>query len=110
MHEKFMQKVSGDSYKSKAGILHGYIRRSIRNAHYPGITEQENAFVQGIVYYSISEPAWHRLDHYESIIYLRKLVFIGPSTGSDRMEACAYVIKPEFSSLLTQTDWTMTNF
>ncbi|EGS21087.1 disease resistance protein aig2-like protein [Thermochaetoides thermophila DSM 1495] len=57
-------------------ILHGYCRRRVRNADYPGITEDKEHTVRGIYVTGLSAHNMARLDFFEGSEYERRTVTV----------------------------------
>ena len=84
------------------GLLSGYERREVRNAHFPAIMPGSRE-VQGIIYTGLSQQEIHLLDTYESNYYLRRTVSV---KCEQTFRACeAYIWRPDLRHLLGDCDW-----
>ncbi|ROW09079.1 hypothetical protein VMCG_02882 [Cytospora schulzeri] len=55
-------------------ILHGYCRRRVCNADYPGMTEEAGHSVRGAVVTGLTKDNMERLDYFEGSSYDRRVV------------------------------------
>lgn len=99
-----MLRVSGLDLPAQAATLLGYRRYAVLNEPYPGIVRQPGASVTGVLYQGVTEAAWERLDTFEGEAYVREQVVIAD------VPAWAYVIKAEFASCLSRSDWSYAQF
>jgi len=104
-----MKEVSGCQFTKIHGILQGYCRLSIKGEIYPAIIPDGECTVDGVVYKNISRLAWSLLDRFEGKLYKRQSVMIGLEDGSS-LESETYVLRPEFISILENTEWDFNNF
>ena len=90
-------------------ILNDFYRSNVRNQEYPGIIPQVGAQVDGVLYLDLPETAIEQLDVFEGEFYEREVVQVR-TEKFDEMNAMAYVIKPDYSHILTYTEWSYTHF
>ena len=104
-----MREVSGYKYTNIHGILNGFCKLSIKDEIYPAIIPDGESIVDGVVYKNISRMAWGRLDRFEGKLYKRQSVMISLDDGNS-LESETYVLRPEFISILKNSEWDFTNF
>jgi len=104
-----MEGVSGCCLPAVPGILKGYRRWAVKGAEYPGIAPDEEGHVEGMVYRNIPETAWERLDRFEGDMYARQLVQIELNDGATLL-AAAYVVRPQYTGYLENTEWDFPDF
>jgi len=109
MCDEIMEEVAGCRLPYTAGTLKCYSRRAVRGEHYPAIFRNEKGLIQGIVYFSVPDRAWQRLDHFEGAMYARQTVHIKLANGM-MLFADAYVVQPAFLNALEEADWDFEGF
>jgi gamma-glutamylcyclotransferase (GGCT)/AIG2-like uncharacterized protein YtfP len=109
MCDEIMEQVAGYRLSYTAGTLRGYIRRAVRDEHYPAIFRNEKGLIQGIVYLCVPDQAWQRLDRFEGAMYERQTVQIQLAHGM-MLFANTYVIQPAFLDTLEEIDWDFERF
>lgn len=110
MAPDIMQAVSGCILQSLEATLEGYRRFGIRGEKYPGIIRVKEGSVEGVLYLDVPPGAMARLDRFEGEMYRRETVMVHPSGGDKPLSAMVYVLKPEFTHLLTSEGWDFQNF
>lgn len=108
MCSDIMDHVAGCQAESVSAVLKNFKRSKIRGEEYPGIVAHPGAEVEGVLYRGLSPQAMERLDSFEGAQYLRQEVQLQTEAGS--CLAMAYVIKPEYSHLLTDETWSYADF
>ena len=108
MSSDIMHHVAGCMAESAPAVLKNFQRSKIRGEEYPGIVGHPGAEVAGILYRDLPPEAMERLDSFEGAQYSRQEVQLVTDTGS--CLAMAYVIKPEYSHLLTEEPWSYADF
>lgn len=91
-----------------AATLKDFKRSRIRGEEYPGIVAHPGAEVEGILYLDLDPKAIARLDTFEGAQYSRQEVQVTTQHGP--YSAMSYVIKPEYSDLLTGQAWSYSHF
>jgi len=109
MCAEIMRGVAGCLPSTVPGVLLGYRRLAIKGELYPALVAEEGARVEGVVYRTVPEAAWKRLDRFEGEIYSRHSVLIVLQDGGT-LAAETYVLRPEFQDLLAQADWDYADF
>nr|CAC18276.2 related to disease resistance protein aig2 [Neurospora crassa] len=100
-------------------ILHGYCRRRVKSADYPGITEDAGHSVFGMLAEGLTKANLDKLDIFEGAEYERRTVKVkvlkkvGDVTGEGNMEgeekdAQVYVFLP--TQHLEQKEWDLEEF
>lgn len=100
-------------------ILHGYCRRRVRWADYPGITEDKTHQVFGTYATGLTDANMQKLDYFEGNEYVRLkvkvklLTKVGGARGEgnvegEEKEAEVYVFKTEGD--LEDTEWDLEEF
>jgi gamma-glutamylcyclotransferase (GGCT)/AIG2-like uncharacterized protein YtfP len=109
MCPEIIREVSGITQPGKPAVLHGFARYRVRGEHYPAITAQAGARVEGLLYDCADAEAWRRLDLFEGEMYLRSPVQVELADGSHCM-AGTYVIHPNHLDCLEHSDWDFEEF
>lgn len=104
-----MYRVTGCRPPKVPATLADYHRYSIKNEVYPGIVEERGSRVRGIMYCELPEQVVALLDRFEGEMYTRSTVRVFCYKGKS-MSAFTYVIRPEFASCLTSSDWSYAEF
>lgn len=94
---------------SRSAVVLGYRRRRLQGECYPAIVPCGGDSVEGVVYADVPEAAWERLDAFEGELYQRVRVNAASLDGQ-RVAAFAYVLKPQFAHLLSDTPWSLEQF
>lgn len=110
MDPEIMAKVCGACPESVKATLRGYARYGVRGEQYPGMVPEESGRVAGILYCDLSSPAVERLDLFEGSMYDRLEVEVALESSQESCAAMAYVVKPEYSHLLTEAGWDFAEF
>lgn len=105
-----MHEVAGCSPEPVDVILHGYQRYSVRGEQYPGIIKEAGGRVPGVLYREVPPEALQRLDLFEGSMYDRLHVPVLHELDGERIEAMAYVIKPEYQYMLSENLWDFDRF
>lgn len=104
-----MLHVSGQSTSHQNGILYDYFRSQIHSETYPAIIAQPGQQVEGVVYFNLDSAAINKLDTFEGEYYTREDITINCS-HMEQVNAMAYILKPEYKTILTGTFWSFENF
>ncbi len=99
--------VKGNYLAQKATLSH-YERRAIKNDVYPVIFPLEDASVEGVVYYDVSDEDLVILDTFEGEYYERKEVEL--LVEGRYVKAAAYVLKEAYFHLIDTKPWSDTLF
>ncbi|KAI1201016.1 AIG2-like family-domain-containing protein [Nemania serpens] len=106
-------------HQFQPAILHGYCRRRVQHADYPGITPESNHEVRGTYVTGLTSANIHHLDHFEGSEYDRKTVKVrllskvGDEKGNgnvegEEVECEVYVFKSP--SWLEDREWDYQEF
>ena len=98
--------VTGQAFPSRAARLNGYQRLKIKHRTYPGIIEDPNQSIDGVLYSNVDATALTLLDQFEDILYERRLVNIEGA----KYQAFTYVIKDEYKNRLANEEWSLEEF
>jgi hypothetical protein len=112
-------KLLKDLHKFQPAILHGYCRRRVEHADYPGITPDAGHEVRGTYVTDLTDANMYRLDSFEGSEYERKKVTVQllSQVGNDRgegnvegkeVECEVYVFK--FPAALEDREWDFEEF
>ncbi len=98
-------------------LLPGYSRRRVRDADYPGITEEEGHVVRGVFATGLTEANLYRLDYFEGSEYERRKVKVklldqapDGSMGAEGQEVDAHVYIFKDPSHLETREWDFDEF
>ena len=109
MCEDIFEQVAGSSPRAQKATLKDFRRFAIKNEHYPGVINQQGSQVEGLVYDDVSERSWALLDRFEGDMYSRQEVNVHLDNGNT-MDAFVYVVKPEYTHLMENSDWSYDRF
>lgn len=109
MDAEIMHRVSGLHLEGTPATLRGFRRRRIYGEVYPGIVPAPHDWVDGLLYRGICAPSWERLDRFEGDLYERWDIEVELERGRTR-KAQTYVVRPEFSSRLSDSPWSLDRF
>lgn len=109
MDAAIMYRVCGEHFPSRATSLSGYIRKKLRDEVYPGVIARANSSVEGLLYFDISTRALGFLDEFEGSYYQRRRVITVASDGT-AIEAETYVLRDNFTTLLSDEEWNLNDF
>jgi len=104
-----MQLVSGLSLQGTPALLRGFQRCQVLNEPYPAIKASPTQQVEGMLYQGLLPDAWQRLDRFEGEMYQRRQVLL-VDAHSQVIEACAYVIRPQYEHHLLHEEWSFEDF
>ena len=108
MSEVVLRKVTGETFPPTPGTLSGFARYAIRGEVYPGLIEEEQGQVEGVVYLGLSTAAWNLLDRFEGAMYQKIGVLV--RCGNEQVSAATYLLKPEYHSVLDNKTWNFDAF
>ena len=97
----------------KTAILHGYTRRKVRYADYPGITPDKDSSVRGIYVHNLSAENVKNLDWFEGSQYARvkaKVKLVGETGDGEgqELETSTYVFQD--ANDLEDEEWDFEHF
>jgi gamma-glutamylcyclotransferase (GGCT)/AIG2-like uncharacterized protein YtfP len=102
--EVWSQLVRGD-YVRRPARLHGFVRRKARGDVYPVILKSCNGeWVDGFVYFGVSDEDLRRLDRFEADAYDRQ-THVVLVEGSEKHPADAYVLKECCRHMADDCEW-----
>lgn len=109
MCDNIMCQVSGEKPKHQKAFLNDFFCSQIHGETYPGICLYSGHRVEGVLYYDVSQSALARLDSFEGEYYKRKEI-TAHCPPHKEIPAAAYVIKPQYTHLLTGKTWHYEEF
>ncbi|MBU1568479.1 MAG: gamma-glutamylcyclotransferase [Proteobacteria bacterium] len=109
MCNDIMHQVAGCRIDYVSATLKDFKRSKIVDEEYPGIVAHPGAEVKGVLYLHLPSTAIARLDIFEGEQYSRQEVQIITAQLAPHMPM-SYVIKPEYSHLLTDETWDYRHF
>ncbi|KAF3022977.1 hypothetical protein E8E14_009659 [Neopestalotiopsis sp. 37M] len=107
-------------HQFRPAVLHGYCRRRVKHADYPGITPDAGHDVRGVLVTGLTSANLHHLDYFEGSEYAREKVRVrlltkvgdddgkGNVEGDDEVETDVYVFKHPES--LEDREWDFHEF
>ncbi|MCA9265338.1 MAG: gamma-glutamylcyclotransferase [Planctomycetales bacterium] len=104
-----MQRVAGERLAATAGVLHGYVRKTVRGEVFPAIKPSPTEAVEGQLYWRLGANAIRRLDAFEGPLYQRVEVNIELGEGV-HVAADTYVIALRHETWMTDIDWSLEEF
>ena len=105
------ESVAGRMHPSETGSIRGFVRRTVRDATYPGILETGNGgdTVSGVIYRDVDAASVEALDAFESDFYRRQA--LDARTRAESIVRCeAYVVPAEHAHLVSDTPWDLDTF
>ncbi len=87
MFPAIWQRVVRGAYRSEPAVLSGHARYSLIDDSYPGIVENPQATVDGILYIDVDEADVVALDAFEGSEYRRTMVAVQQESGETAMVA-----------------------
>lgn len=109
MSPDIMMRLAGYLPNSCIAHLHGFRCSRVKGEEYPGIRENAEGMVQGILYLDVPEAAVQRLDIFEGEMYERRQVMVQIEDGVEK-SAMTYVFLPGYHDLLTEIPWDFEEF
>lgn len=118
-NSKTVTDVIARQHKFSPAILHGYSRRRVKSADYPGITEDAGHSVFGVLAEGLTKANLDKLDYFEGAEYERRMVKVnvlekvgevteeGNVEGEEK-EAQVYVFLQ--TQRLEQKEWDLDEF
>lgn len=108
-------------YTFEPAILHGYSRRRVKYADYPGIIQQEGHVVRGTYATGLTSANMSHLDFFEGGQYERRtakvrlLTSVGDDKGKgneegEEVDARVYVYKDKYRHDLDEKEWDFEEF
>jgi gamma-glutamylcyclotransferase (GGCT)/AIG2-like uncharacterized protein YtfP len=109
MCSDIMSKVTDCHLDYCQAVLNNFFRSKMHGREYPGIVEQPEAQVSGVLYRKLSPKALQRLDAFEGEMYQRQEVEVMTKEHGIAV-AMTYVIKPRYRDQLTDEEWDFSYF
>ncbi len=103
MFPEVVEALTGEQLIPVPATLTGFARYAIKNACYPGIVNDINASVDGVVYREVSNNTLQVFDWFEAEIYERLPVKV--DIQEQKLEAFAYVVSEKFRRNLDSVPW-----
>lgn len=104
MYRPLLEFLTAPNLRAVEAGLNDYRCLGVKRTDYPAIEAHAGAVVNGMLVMDIPATAWQRLDRYEGEMYRRTVVQVQLSNGENK-EARTYVIRPRYSTRLTQREW-----
>jgi gamma-glutamylcyclotransferase (GGCT)/AIG2-like uncharacterized protein YtfP len=109
MYRDVFRRVVRGRYRQSIAVLDGYRRKSIRGEDYPGIVNDPDGTVEGIVWFEVSASDILRLDEFEADEYQRVPAIVRDRSGQTvRVEV--YRIRETHVHILEDVDWNREEF
>jgi gamma-glutamylcyclotransferase (GGCT)/AIG2-like uncharacterized protein YtfP len=110
MFEEVWQRVVGEKYRHTRARLYGYRRLKVRQEVYPAVVEASpEVYVEGRLYFDITETDVCRLDRFEGEYYRKETVKCRLA-GGRACPAAVYVFKNAYRCRLTEEAWDPAEF
>ena len=104
MAPDIMEYVAGENFPHTKATLHGYQRKLVEGEFFPAIIAKANNHTEGVLYTGLTQTALQRLDRFEETLYQRHKVSVAVKESETQI-AFAYVLRPEYSYLFSNSDW-----
>jgi gamma-glutamylcyclotransferase (GGCT)/AIG2-like uncharacterized protein YtfP len=98
-----VERVCGCALPQREAVLRGYARFLLKGQCYPAVTEDRKSSVEGSLLEQVNVAVLARLDAYEGEQYERRALYV--EAGGNELKAWVYVLKSEYTSLLSRTPW-----
>lgn len=96
-------------YGMARAALHGFCRKRVREEVYPGLIEDEDGVVAGLVYFDVADDDVSRLDSFEGEEYERIRVTVLLESKSP-LTCETYLFREEFRHRLMDEEWDPETF
>lgn len=103
MFDEILQQLVKNRYQKIVAQLPGHVRRTIKGEDYPGVIPSPGSTVLGELVLDVHADDIVRLDEFEGEYYERKPVII--ISGKTEYPAEAYIVKQQFQTLLSSSQW-----
>jgi gamma-glutamylcyclotransferase (GGCT)/AIG2-like uncharacterized protein YtfP len=103
MFSAIIESVIGRLPESRPAVIKGYRRLEVAGESFPGLVEDNDATVEGVLYWNISEPEWDQLTAFEGEFY--ELEEVAVFSAGRKACALAFVVPPSRRSLLSDKVW-----
>ena len=103
-----MQAVTGQKFNSVPATLNGYQRLKIKDKTYPGIIQNPDNSIDGMLYRDIDDQILALLDKFEDVCYERVVVDVMVENKTEK--TFVYVWKDEYKNQLSNKDWDLEEF
>lgn len=104
-----MEAVTGRSFEAQPVRLPDHMIYRMKNAEYPGVIQQPDSSVAGVLYQDLSERDFRALDAFEGEQYQRRLVSVLKKDETS-IDAWAYIVREEKQDDLLLATWTLSDF
>jgi len=104
MFLELMQALTGKSFMTKFGQLHGYAQFMIKEEGQSAMILFPDRMVDGVVYLDMDEVSLAKIDAFQGKRFVREEVSI-EGEGGEWLEASAYCLKLSRKSLLRGEEW-----
>ena len=108
MFPEIIQALTGFENKPEIALLKKYSRFAIKKASFPGIIEDNNGEVEGMIYCDVDDRALVLLDWFEADIYVRNQVSVETRNGP--VDGFAYVVSEKHRNKLANVPWEPEKF
>ena len=106
MHPDVWSRVTTGTYDAEPGVLHGYSRFRLRGLTYPGLVEDPDGRVEGIIRRDVAGEDLERLDRFEGHEYARRRVDV--TCGVEGALACdTYILREACRERLSTEAWDL---
>jgi gamma-glutamylcyclotransferase (GGCT)/AIG2-like uncharacterized protein YtfP len=109
MFPAVVRRLARRSLSMRPATLHGYSRRALHGAGYPGIVGEPGAAVRGVLIGGVSPALLARLDRWEGAEYERRLVRVETERGGAAL-AHVYALAPRTLPRVLACDWDAAAF
>ncbi|MEM6998481.1 MAG: gamma-glutamylcyclotransferase family protein [Pseudomonadota bacterium] len=103
-----MQAVTGKEFGPVPATLFGYQRFKFKERTFPGIINNKNCSIDGMLYRNVDEQSLERLDTFEDVVYERCVLDI--QVDNEIEQAFVYVTRDEYKNYLSDEEWSLEDF
>lgn len=99
----------GRHHQTVKAVLTGYRRVQISNQTYPGLKQDKQSEVAGVLVFDLNSTEINKLDQFEGRDYQRQTVRV-ISVDQQSFDCDVYLIRPHYQHILTNDSWEPEEF
>lgn len=104
MFLEIVKSLTGKTFQTKFGLLHGYNQFAIRDEGQSAMIPFPDRSVDGVVYLDVDDESLAVLDGFQGNRFVREEVSI-EGEGGEWLEATAYCLKLSRKQILSKDEW-----
>jgi len=108
MLPEVVEALTGNLFAPKVAVLNGYSRYVFKGRCYPGIIEDENGSVEGVLYTKVDDLTLSIFDWFEDVLYERLLLTV--QIENESIQAFTYIVPKKNHKKLDKLPWSLEKF